>query len=163
MYFEYDDELEYQARALNHNAEVRMYAGTTAFEFPIIASVLFDDAGRVRGERMVTDPRQRVSRDRVEFWELANFVRHRFGDEGWTCKDLPAEDGETPAGSRFVKNRCEKTASGARLILEQRFFQKKGQLFVDPHTGRAQPNAFESETRFEMFDAAVPVRDIDQN
>ena len=60
VYFEYDDELEYRARALNLPAEIKMYAGTTAFEFPVVASVLFDDAGRVRGVRMVTDPRQQV-------------------------------------------------------------------------------------------------------
>lgn len=158
VYFEYDDELEYQARALDNRQEIRMYAGTTAFEFPIVASVLLDDAGRVRGERMVTDPRQQVSRDRIEFWELASFLRQRFGDEGWTCKDLPAGEGEGPAGSQFIKNHCEKTASGVRLILEQRFFQKKGQQFVDPYSGKPQPQAFESATRFEMYDAAVPAR-----
>jgi len=157
VYFEYDDELEYEARALENRAEIRMYAGTTAFEFPIVASALFDDAGRVRGLRMVTDPRQDVSRSRIEFWELANFVRQRFGDEGWNCTDLPLDDGESPAGSRFIKNRCEKIAGNVHLVLEQRFFQKKGQQFIDPESGKPQPQAFESATRFEMFDAtAIP-------
>ena len=87
VYFEYDDELEYQARALDIKPEIKMYAGTTVFEFPIVASVLFDGSGRVRGERMVTDPRQQVSRDRLEFWELANFVRQRFGEAAWDCTD----------------------------------------------------------------------------
>ena len=126
VYFEYDDELEYQARALDIKPEIKMYAGTTVFEFPIVASVLFDGSGRVRGERMVTDPRQQVSRDRLEFWELANFVRQRFGEEHWDCKDLPAEDGETPTASRFIKSHCEKTAAGVRLVLEQRLYPKEG-------------------------------------
>ena len=157
VYFEYDDELEYEARALDNPLEVRMYAGTTAFEFPIVASLLFDDSGRVVGERMVTDPRQHLSRDRIEFWELANFLRQRFGDDGWTCKDLPMEEGEGPVGSRFIKNRCEKTAAGVRFVLEQRLFQKKGQQFLDPESGKPQPQAFESATRFEMREVDTPV------
>jgi hypothetical protein len=158
VYFEYDDELEYQARALENRADIMRYAGTTVFEFPIVASVLFDESGRVRGERMVTDPRQQTSRDRLEFWELANFLRQNFGDDPWTCKDLPPDDGEAPAGTKFLKNHCEKTVSGMHLILEQRFFQKKGQQFIDPQSGRPQPQAFESATRFEMYDAALPSR-----
>jgi hypothetical protein len=154
VYFEYDDELEYQARALDIKPEIKMYAGTTVFEFPIVASVLFDGSGRVRGERMVTDPRQQVSRDRLEFWELANFVRQRFGEEHWDCKDLPADDGETPTASRFIKSHCEKTAAGVRLVLEQRLYQKKGMQFIDPNTGAAQPQAIESSTRFEMYDTS---------
>jgi hypothetical protein len=156
VYFEYDDELEYRARALDLKSEIRMYAGTTAYEFPVVASLLFDDAGFVRGERLVTDPRQQVTRDRNEFWMLATFIRQRFGDAGWDCKDLPPRDGEGPAGSQFIKNRCEKTVDGLRLRVEQRFFQKKGQQFVDPDTGKARADAFESSTRFEMYDAAVP-------
>jgi len=158
VYFGYDDELEYRARALNIRSEIRMYAGTTVFEFPVVASLLFDDAGRVRGERVVTDPRQHVSRDRIEFWELGNFLRQRFGEEGWQCKDLPPEEGEGPAGSMFLKNHCEKVADGLHLVLEQRYFEKKGQRFVDPQSGKLQPGAFESATRFEMYDAALPLR-----
>jgi hypothetical protein len=163
VYFEYDDELEYQARALGDRARLRMYGGTTAFEFPIVASLLFDDAGRVRGERMITDPRQHVSRDRIEFWELGNFLRQRFGDEGWACEDLQPAEGESPAGTTFLKNHCEKTADGLRLILEQRYFEKKGQHFIDPQSGKPQPDAFESATRFEMYDAALPPRMADSN
>ncbi|HYZ21983.1 MAG TPA: hypothetical protein VE690_07485, partial [Rhodopila sp.] len=143
---------------LDDRTRIRMYAGTTLFEFPIVASALFDDAGRVRGLRMVTDPRQQVSRDRMEYWELGNFVRLNFGNAPWTCKDLPPDEGESPAGTRFLKNHCEKTVSGEHLILEQRFFQKKGQHFVDPQTGKAQPQAFESATRFERYDAGLPLK-----
>jgi hypothetical protein len=163
VYFEYDDELEYEARALEDKPKIRMYAGTTVFEFPVVASLLFDDAGRVRGERMVTDPRQQVSRDRIEFWELGNFIRQRYGEEHWACTDIAPQEGENPAGSRFIKNHCEKTVAGVHMILEQRFFQKKGQQFKDPVTGKAQMQAFESSTRFEMYDAKVPVKVVSQN
>jgi hypothetical protein len=158
VYFEYDDELEYWARALDLKAEIRMYAGTTAYEFPVVASILFDDAGLAKGERLVTDPRQQSSRDRNEFWMLADFIRHRFGDDGWKCRDLPNDEGESPAGSYFVKNHCEKTQGGLRLVLEQRYFQKKGQRFLDPYTGKPRTEDYESATRFEMYDAALPVR-----
>ena len=157
VYFEYDDELEYWARALDLKAEIRMYAGTSAYEFPVVASVLFDDAGLVKGERLVTDPRQQLSRDRNEFWVLADFIRHRFGDDGWVCKELTPNAGESPAGSNFIKNHCEKTSRGVHLVLEQRYFQKKGQQFVDPYTGKARTEDYESETRFEMYDAALPL------
>jgi hypothetical protein len=156
VYFEYDDELEYWARALDLKAEIRMYSGTTVYEFPIVASVLFDGAGRARAERMVTDPRQHTSRPRIEFWTLANFLRQRFGEDGWTCKDLQPDEGESPAGSLFIKNRCDKTANGLHLFLEQRYLQKKGQHFVDA-SGQLQRDAYESWTRFEIDDAAIPL------
>ena len=154
VYFEYDDELEYWARALDLKEEIRIYAGTTAYEFPVVASVLFDDAGVAKGMRLVTDPRQQLSRDRNEFWILADFIRHRFGDGGWQCKDLPPEEGESPAGSNYIKNHCEKTVEGLHLVLEQRYFQKKGQQFLDPYTGKPRMEDHESGTRFEMYDAA---------
>ncbi len=155
VYFQYDDELEYRARALELPTEIKMYAGTTVFEFPVVASVLFDDAGRVRGERMVTDPRQDTSRHRFEFWELGNFLRQRFGDGQWTCQKVPPTEGESPIGSLFIKTTCEKAANGMHLLLEQRFLHKKGERFVDPKTGRTDTGAFESMTRFEMYDATL--------
>jgi len=151
VYFEYDDELEYWARALDLTAQIRMYAGTTAYEFPVVASVLLDEVGVVRGERLVTDPRQRSSRDRSEFWMLADFIRQRLGDDGWNCRDLPPEDGETAIGSRFIKTDCEKVTDSSRVLLEQRFFQKKGQRPVDPYTGKPRSDEFESATSFEIY------------
>jgi hypothetical protein len=163
VYFEYDDELEYWARALDLRDEIRMYAGTSAYEFPVVASVLFDDAGVARGERLVTDPRQQLSRDRNEFWILADFIRHRFGDDGWECTDLPPAAGESPAGSNFIKNHCEKTLGGLHLVLEQRYFQKKGQQFIDPYTGKPRAEDYESATRLEMFDATFPLHRTSAN
>jgi hypothetical protein len=159
VYFEYDDELEYRARALDLEAEIRRYAGTTAYEFPVVASVLFDDAGVDRGERLVTDPRQQTTaRDRREFWVLADFIRQRFGDDGWECKEMPPDDGEHAVGSFFIKNDCVKTANGLHLALEQHYFRKKGQQSVDPDTGRSRPEDYESTTRFEIYDTALPLQ-----
>lgn len=155
VYFEYDDELEYRARALGRRQEINMYAGTTVFEFPIVASALFDEDGRVRGIRMVTDPRQHVSRDPSEFWELANFLLQRFGEADWTCQSLAPAAGEQPVGTQFIKKRCEKTVDGRRLLVAQSFYEKDDQPLIDPRTGAAQPPPVESMTRFEMYDATT--------
>jgi hypothetical protein len=51
-----------------------------------------------------------------------------------------------------------KTANSLYLVLEQRYFRKKGQQSVDPETGQSRPEDYESATRFEMYDAALPLR-----
>lgn len=152
VYFEYDDELEYWARALQLEIETRLYRGTQLFDYPVVLSLLFDDAGTLRGWRAVTDPRQ-TFRDREEFWTLSNFIRQRFGHEGWACVDLPRAEGENPVGTRFIKDRCTKTAEGLDVMFERHAYQKKGQRFVDPHTGAIHTDYFESLTRVEARDA----------
>src|SRR5437868_5597807 len=57
VYFEYDDELEYIARARDLDSEVTRWAGTTEAGFPVITSALFDATGRLAGLRLVTDLR----------------------------------------------------------------------------------------------------------
>jgi len=57
VYFEYDDEIEYIARARDLDREVARWAGTTEIGFPVIASALFDAGGVLKGIRLVTDPR----------------------------------------------------------------------------------------------------------
>jgi hypothetical protein len=152
VYFRYDDELEYWARALGLELEIRRFQGTQIFDFPVIVSALIDDNGILQGIRIVTDPREEI-RDRIEFWTLANFLRNNFGAPGWECTDLPRADGETPVGTRFVKQHCEKLFEGKRLILENHFYRRPGQVAVNEHTGEAQRNSFESSTRFEYYAA----------
>ena len=57
IYFEYDDEYEYIARARDLPREIARWAGTTEGGFPVIVSALFDDGGVLAGIRLVTDPR----------------------------------------------------------------------------------------------------------
>src|SRR5450631_1012031 len=57
VYFEYDDEIEYIARAHDNDREISRWAGTHEVMFPVIASALFDDSGILQGIRLVTDPR----------------------------------------------------------------------------------------------------------
>src|SRR5713226_4177692 len=74
VYFRYDDELEYWAKANNLAAQMEQYVGTKTYGFPIIASVLISDQGSVSGIRIVSDPR---GEDRGEAYLLRNFLNAR--------------------------------------------------------------------------------------
>src|SRR5262249_56907761 len=66
VYFEYDDEYEYIARAKDLPREVARWAGTTEAGFPVIVSALFDEAGVLRGIRIVTDARPEHRNELIE-------------------------------------------------------------------------------------------------
>ena len=108
IYFRYDDELEYWAKANQFATEIRKFSGTKVFDFPVVLSARLDDNGILKGIRIVSDPRD-TSRDREEAYLLRNFLNARYGREDWDCADLPAEDGETPVFRTFIKQRCKKT------------------------------------------------------
>src|SRR3974390_3013451 len=154
VYFRYDDELEYWAKANNLTAQMEQYVGTKTYGFPITVSVLIGDdgqgAGGVRGIRIVTDPRDPTG-DRDEAYLLRNFLNARFGREGWQCEDLPAEAGETSVSGIFIKQRCQKDMdNGVRGLLVPRHLRKPGQSQYDPHSGKETTNQFESNVRFEL-------------
>jgi len=150
VYFRYDDELEYWAKANQFATEIRKFSGTKVFDFPVVLSARFDDNGILKGIRIVSDPRD-TSRDREEAYLLRNFLNARYGREDWDCVDLPAEDGETPVFRTFIKQRCKKTVEGGALAeLATSYLRKKGQAEVDPHSGRATEGQFESLVRFEL-------------
>ena len=135
VYFRYDDELEYWAKANNFTTEIKKYSGTKLFDFPVVLSARFDDAGVMVGIRIVSDPRD-TSRDREEAYLLRNFLSARYLREGWDCVDLPREEGETPVFRTFIKQRCRKTVDGAVADLYTAYYRKRGQSEVDERTGR---------------------------
>jgi hypothetical protein len=149
VYFRYDDELEYWAKANNFTTEIQKYSGTKVYDFPVVLSARFNAQGVLAGIRIVSDPRD-TTRDREGAYLLRNFLSARFGREGWDCVDLPAEDGETPVFRTFIKQRCSKTVDGARADLQATFLRKKGQTEIDPHTGRQTEGQFESMARFDL-------------
>jgi hypothetical protein len=150
VYFRYDDELEYWAKANNFSTEIRKYSGTKVFDFPVVLSARFDDAGILAGIRIVSDPRD-TSRDREEAYLLRNFLTARYGREGWDCGDLAAEDGETPVFRTFIKQRCRRTIEGGAIAeLATNYLRKKGQAEIDPQSGRQTEGQFESLVRFEL-------------
>src|SRR6059058_4515190 len=66
VYFEYDDELEYIARARDLEREITRWFGTTEAGFPIVTSALFDATGVLKGIRLVTDSRPEHRNDITE-------------------------------------------------------------------------------------------------
>jgi hypothetical protein len=150
VYFRYDDELEYWARANNLRPQMEQFSGTKTYGFPITVSALIDDDGSVHGIRLVSDPRfEQHNRD--EAYLLRNFLTARFGREGWACDKLAAEDGETPVDGIFVKERCRKEIDERTTAsLATRHLRKAGQSQIDPRTGRETTGQFESVVRFEL-------------
>ncbi len=156
VYFRYDDEIEYWAKANNLTAQMERYIGTKTYGFPINVSALIGDDAIVQGIRIVTDPRDPTG-DRDEAYLLRNFLNSRFGREGWQCEDLAAEPGETPVAGVFVKQRCEKLmGDGTRGLIVTRHLRKPGQSQYDPHSGKETVNPFESTVRFDLVRMKSP-------
>jgi hypothetical protein len=150
VYFRYDDELEYWAKANDLPAEIERYSGTKVYDFPVVLSALFDDGGTLSGLRIVSDPRD-TTRSRDEAYTLRNFLTARFGRDGWTCTDLPPADGEESVEGAFIKQDCRKSLDGPALaVLQTRYFRKKGQYRFDPHSSKETKGEFESTVRFEL-------------
>jgi hypothetical protein len=149
VYFRYDDEMEYWARANNLPGEIDRYGGTKTYGFPIVTSGLISDDGILRGIRIVSDPRYDTNRD--EAYILKNFLTARFGREGWTCADLPREEGETAVDGVYVKQQCGKDmGDGSAATMWVRHLRKAGQSRVDPRSGKPTLNQFESIVRFDL-------------
>jgi hypothetical protein len=151
VYFRYDDELEYWARANNLLPQMEQYSGTRAYGFPIIASVLISDEGTVDGIRIVSDPRE----DRDEAYLLRNFLTSRFGREGWDCEELPPAQGESAVAGIFVNQRCRKRIDAqTTAFLSARHLRKAGQSGLDRVSGKETRGQFESVVRFELIRGA---------
>jgi hypothetical protein len=150
VYFRYDDELEYWAKANNLQDQMEQYSGTKTYGFPIVASGLIDAAGVLRGIRIVSDPRD-TTQNRDEAYLLRNFLTSRLGRENWQCRELPLAEGETPVDGVFVKQDCRKEIdSVTTATLATRYLRKAGQSRFDPHTGRETSGQFDSTVRFEL-------------
>jgi hypothetical protein len=150
VYFRYDDEWEYWAKANNLSTQMEQFSGTRTYGFPVTVSALIDDGGALRGIRLVSDPRGDLQ-NRDEAYLLRNFLTARFGRDGWACESLAAEEGETPVAGIFVKERCRKEIDEKTTAsLATRHLRKAGQSRFDPRTGRETTGQFESTVRFEL-------------
>jgi hypothetical protein len=165
VYFEYDDEYEFVARARNLPREVARWAGTTEAGFPIMASALLDDNGVLRAIRMVTDSRPDYRNDTTEAglkkragaYQLGGVMAARHGIEAARdCKSLPAAEGESAVGGLFVKLICDMTDKerGIRILLRTNYFRKPGQSGVNPQLPtQLTVGQFESSARLEIQEA----------
>jgi hypothetical protein len=167
VYFEYDDEYEYIARARELPREVARWAGTTEAGFPVMMSALFDVAGVLRAIRVVTDSRPDYRNDPTEAnlqkragaYLFGGTMAARYGIEAARdCTSLPPAEGESAVGSLFVKLACERSdsARGIRIVLRTSYFRKPGQSGVNPQLPtQLTQGQFESSARLEIQEAVA--------
>ena len=168
VYFEYDDELEYIARAKDLEMNITRWAGTTEAMFPVIVSALFNDSGALQGIRIVTDPRAAYQdhitpanlRKRADAYVLGSTIAARYGiDAARHCRSLPAAEGESSVGVLFIKQSCEMNdeINGRRIALRVNFFRKPGQSGVNPQLStQLTQGQFESSARVEILQLDKP-------
>ena len=150
VWFRYDDEREYIARARRSELLIRQYAANTLAGQPIITSLLIDDAGLIEGYRLVTDQRAE-GRTRVAAHGLADIFKGMVHGPEMTCSDLPPAAGERPMEDLFIKQVCERRYDGRLARVEARHYYKPGQYAVDPNDNRLTENLFESSARLEVY------------
>jgi hypothetical protein len=149
VWFRYDDEMEYVARARRSDIMIRQYQANSLAGQPIITSLLIDDAGLVQGYRVVNDPRAEGD-TRLNAFGLADLFKGIAG-LGLACTDLPPAEGERSIDDVFVKEICEKIEGGKVFRIEARHYYKAGQYAVDPNENRLTENEFESSARIEVY------------
>jgi hypothetical protein len=168
VYFEYDDELEYVARARDLDREVARWAGTTEMTFPVMVSALFDKSGVLRGIRVVTDPRPDHRDDTVDAdlhkredaYLFGGRMAARFNIDGQRdCTAMPPAEGESAVGTLFIKQSCELNdpEHGRKVLLQVNFFRKRGQSAFNPQQPtQLTTGQFESSARLEVFELDWP-------
>jgi hypothetical protein len=149
IWFRYDDEEEYIARAARDPDAVARNNAMVVLGQPVILSLLVDRAGLVQGYRIITDPHADEEL-RANAHMVAIAFKGRFGADGWTCTDAPPAQGETPIAGAFVKQECRKVADGQQITVESRHYYKAGQALMDPNTGRPTVNQFEGSARIQL-------------
>jgi hypothetical protein len=161
VYFEYDDEEEYIARAME-DVRIGRVVGTADNSYPLMLSALFDDAGVLKALRLITDPRQDFRADnfyatlktRDQHHLYGPFLSARFNmNIASDCVKLPLGPGESPVGDTYTKLDCTRSdaAKGVRYLLQTRYFRKPGQLDRDPVTGNLTNGQFEAYTKAEIW------------
>lgn len=151
----FDNQLADQAKAMGETTFPAEANGTRVAGHPVILSVLFNNDGVAQGIRIVTDPRAPLQLRRMGQLMRLRVMAH-YGEDGWTCVNLPADPGETPVGTIFIKQHCEKRDGERHLIMQARLLHKPGQTDFDPVTKEFRPGQFESSTRLEILDPALP-------
>lgn len=156
VWFRYDDEMEYVARARRSDIMIRQYSANSLAGQPIITSLLIDEGGMVRGYRIVNDPRAEGA-TRIAAFGLADIFKGIAG-LGLDCTDLPLAEGERPIDDWYVKQVCDKRTNERVVRIEARRYYKPGQFAVDPNENRLTENLFESSARIEVYRPAPATR-----
>jgi hypothetical protein len=153
VYFTYDDEQDYIARALSSEYEF-LQGGTSVFAHPVMVSVLVDDDGIVRGIRIVTDDRVSDRTRRTANTLIRNF-KTRFVNWGLECEDVPPRAGEQPVGRIFIHEVCigEDSGTGEVVQLVSQYLRKRGQESINRETQQVNSGYFASLTRMDLVEA----------
>ncbi len=146
IWFIYDDEWEYIARAYRDPAEIGRYSANRFYGQPITTSLLVDDGGLVQGYRVVTDPRAPTEVRQLAY-ELHATFKALFADVPWQCVSLPIGEREVPVEGEFLKEDCVMISQERFIALEGRHLRKPGQGGFDI----APEGYFESSVRLEVL------------
>jgi hypothetical protein len=153
VYFRYNDEQEYVARALSMPQDIERFRGTRVYGIDAAVAALFDEAGVLQGLEIASDPRGLEPGVLNDQWRLGALLMRRFGEADWTCTDIPLSDRELPVTSYSVKRGCTKTVGGLALTVEQNYYHRRGESFTDEY-GTVQPTHFVSNSSFELLSIA---------
>ena len=153
VWFIYDDEIEYIAKAQSGGrdlAMIRRAQATQIFHQPVILSFLIDDEGFVNGYRIFTDSRADPE-IRIEAHMLVYSLRARFGVDGWACESTPPDGRRTPIQGEYAFEVCRLALPDRRVEVESRHYFKPGQAILNPFNGAGMVNEFESSARLELL------------
>ncbi len=158
VWFIYDDEFEYIARAQRNAEMIRSYSANVFFAQPIITSLLFDANGLLQGYRVVTDTRA-PNDVRIDAYLLQEPFRGRFGIMNTSCRDLPRAEGEVPIDDVFIKQVCETPVDDKYVRMEIHYLHKAGEdLRLNPRRTDLAEGDFESTARLDVY-ALAAVKD----
>lgn len=146
----FDDELAYQARALDDADEIERLSGTKIAGHPVIFSVLFSDSGTAEGIRVVTDPRAPNDLRRRAYLMRIR-VLGQYGIDNWDCAELDLAERESAVGGIAIKQRCEKTIGDRHHMVFTQFYRRAGQTGFMEDGRTPRPGDFVSSTRWEIF------------
>jgi len=154
VWFIYDDEREYIARAERDETLIGRYSANNFYSQPIITSLFIDNMGLVQGYRVITDPRA-PAEVRIEAYLLSivfKGMRSMLGHSSWVCTKLPRGKRERPIENVFIKESCKSVTDERLLQLEIRHMHKPGQdIRVNPRLLSVAEGEFESSTRLEVY------------
>jgi len=106
------------------------FEGTQVAGHPVVLTLLIGDDGTVDGLVIETDPKARLYLRKKAF-HFADQIKARFGEDGWTCRNAPPAGDEEPVGGLLIKEHCEKTGDGRRLVLDRELLRHSGQELKD--------------------------------
>lgn len=151
VWFIYDDEWEYIARANRDEHEIARYSANSFYSHPIITSLLVDAEGLIQGYRMITDPRA-PNDIRIKAHTIAMYFKNLFSQANWNCKDEPPVEREAAIEGLFVKKTCTYSDSDQFYRVYESYRYKPGQELDDNKVDLKQiEGQFESIASLEVF------------